>query len=138
MSTLNQCVIMKTSLKYLTFKLLAYLYTSCSSLHDVAAASIKKYDIKLLERVMLNSWILHRANDRYDHWKKFSSSLRGPCMWKQLSRKRSDLWLRWLDRLKKLTTFIKNTMFLETIFKALEHLQKAFWNDFAEFASRWV
>ena len=46
--------------------------------------------------------------------------------------------LRWPNRLKNDDIHQKYDVFRNIIFKALEHLQKAFWNDFAEFASRWV
>ena len=45
--------------------------------------------------------------------------------------------LRWLDRLKN-DIHQKYDVFRNIISKALEHLQKAFWNDFAEFTSSWV
>ena len=43
--------------------------------------------------------------------------------------------LRWLDRLKNDDIHQKYDVFRNIISKALEHLQKAFRNDFAEFAS---
>ena len=50
----------------------------------------------------------------------------------------SQVLLRWLNRLKNDNIRQKYDFFRNIIFKALEQLQKAFWNDFAEFASSWV
>ena len=47
-------------------------------------------------------------------------------------------YLRWLDRLKNDDIRQKYDVFRNIIFKALEQLQKAFWNDFAVCASSWV
>ena len=43
--------------------------------------------------------------------------------------------LRWLDRLKNDEIHKKYDAFKSKIYKVLEHLQKTFWNDPAEFAS---
>ena len=44
--------------------------------------------------------------------------------------------LRWLNRLKNDDIRKKHDVFKKLIFKALEHLQKEFSNDLAEFPSR--
>ena len=47
-----------------------------------------------------------------------------------------DLNLRWLNSLKNNDIHQKHEVFENIIFKALEHLRKAFSNDLAEFPSR--
>ena len=47
-------------------------------------------------------------------------------------------WHRFKIRLKNDTIHQKYDVFKNIIVKALEHFQKAFWNDLSEFASSWV